>query len=43
MIYFRPSLPDVSEELVGKYEEYQQGFFKISTDELLSTKYLDFW
>jgi hypothetical protein len=42
-IYFRPSLPDVSDSLIEKYEEYRLGYYKISTDQLLSKSYKAFW
>lgn len=42
-VYLRPSLPDVSEELVKKYDEYKDGFMKIETTQLLSSEYIKFW
>ena len=43
LVYWRPSLPDVSEELTKKHVEYSQGFFKIATSELLSKEYITLW
>lgn len=42
-IFFRPSLPDASLDLTEKFEQYKNGYFKISTDQLLSENYIEFW
>jgi len=41
--YFRPSLPDVCDELLQKFEEYKLGYYRIATDELLSHDFVTFW
>jgi hypothetical protein len=43
LVYPRPSLPDASEDLITTYEEYKNGFYKLSTSDLLSPEYINFW
>ena len=41
--FYRPSFPDVSEDLVNKYEEYSRGFFQTTTSELVKDSFKNFW
>ena len=41
--FYRPSFPDVSEDLVSKYEEYSRGFFQTTTSDLVKDAFKNFW
>lgn len=41
--YYRPSFPDVSEDLVSKYDEYSRGFYQTTTSDLVKDKFKEFW
>jgi hypothetical protein len=41
--FFRPSLPDMFPKYEKEFEEFNQGYFKFRTEELLSKKVLDLW
>ena len=42
-IYYRPSLPDIKEDMQNKCQEYQNGFFKFETKDMGTEKFKDFW
>jgi inositol-1,3,4-trisphosphate 5/6-kinase/inositol-tetrakisphosphate 1-kinase len=41
--YYRPSFPDSKIEFVNRFEEYKRGFLELTTPELITKKYRDFW
>ena len=41
--YYRPSFPDSKLENINKFEEYKRGFLELSTSELVSKNYKEFW
>lgn len=41
--FYRPSFPDVSADLVNKFEEYKDGFYHTSTTELVGNTFKQFW
>jgi inositol-1,3,4-trisphosphate 5/6-kinase/inositol-tetrakisphosphate 1-kinase len=43
VIYLRPSLPDVTEELTKTCEEYSKGYYQIYTNDLVTPEYKKFW
>jgi hypothetical protein len=42
-IYYRPSLPDIQEDMMNKCQEYKKGFFKFETKDMGTQKFKDFW
>ena len=42
-IYYRPSLPDIQENMIEKCPEYEKGFFKFETKEMGTQAFKDFW
>ena len=42
-IYYRPSLPDIKEDMMNKCQEYKKGFFKFETKDMGTQKFKDFW
>ena len=42
-IYYRPSLPDISEDMMTKCQEYQKGYFQFETKDMGTQKFKDFW
>ena len=41
--YYRPSFPDSKREFINKYEEYNRSFLELSTSELVTNEYKEFW
>ena len=41
--YYRPSFPDSKKEFINKYEEYKRSFLELSTSELVTNEYKEFW
>ena len=41
--FYRPSFPDVSEDLIDKFEEYKRGFFETFTTLLTKDEFKNFW
>ena len=41
--YYRPSFPDSKKEFIEKYEEYKRSFLELSTSELVTNQYKEFW
>ena len=41
--YYRPSFPDSKKEFISKFEEYKRSFLELSTSELVTKKYKEFW
>ncbi len=41
--YYRPSFPDSKIEYINKFEEYKRGFLEVTTPELITKNYRDFW
>lgn len=42
-IYYRPSLPDIQEDMMTKCPEYQKGYFKFETKDMGTQAFKDFW
>ena len=42
-IYYRPSLPDIKEDMMNKCQEYKNGFFQFETKDMGTQKFKDFW
>ena len=42
-IYYRPSLPDIQEDMMNKCQEYKKGFFKFETKDMGTQNFKDFW
>ena len=42
-IYYRPSLPDIQENMMTKCPEYQKGYFKFETKDMGTQAFKDFW
>ena len=42
-IYYRPSLPNIREEMTNTLEEYHKGFFCFETKEMGTQKFKEFW
>ena len=42
-IYYRPSLPDIKEDIMIKCQEYKKGFFKFETKDMGTEKFKEFW
>ena len=42
-IYYRPSLPNIGEDIMKKCPEYQKGFFQFETKDMGTQKFKDFW
>ena len=42
-IYYRPSLPDIQEDMMTKCPEYQKGYFKFETKDMGTPAFKDFW
>ena len=42
-IYYRPSLPDIQENMMTKCPEYQNGYFKFETKDMGTQAFKDFW
>ena len=42
-IYYRPSLPDIQEDMMIKCPEYQKGYFKFETKDMGTQAFKDFW
>ena len=41
--YYRPSFPDSKKEYINKFEEYKRSFLELTTPELVTKKYKEFW
>jgi len=41
--YFRPSIPNLHENLKNTEERFEKGFYPFITDDLLTSQYLEFW
>ena len=41
--YYRPSFPDSKKEYINKFEEYKRSFLELTTSELVTKKYKEFW
>ena len=41
--FYRPSFPDSKLENINKFEEYKRGFLELSTSELVTKNYKEFW
>ena len=42
-IYYRPSLPDIQEDMMTKCPEYKKGYFKFETKDMGTQAFKDFW